>query len=173
MRLEETILDSIQYYPSLFPTRESVLNNLFCTAGNGYVWREGQLVHASGWPDAEPADHFRVRHGWPPSTDQDHYLWGVISTAHERCKPGHQFTLPPRRRRVTVAQASWHAGCIYPLSEYHSKMLRVPEDARQDWVQGAIETAHMVIDLSERSMDEQGKRNLALARAALQCLETT
>ena len=34
----------MDFYPDLFPTRQHCLNHLFCTVGNGYEWKDGELV---------------------------------------------------------------------------------------------------------------------------------
>lgn len=33
-----------EYYDSIFPTREDVLNHLYCVIGNGYEWIDGKIV---------------------------------------------------------------------------------------------------------------------------------
>ncbi len=44
MRLEETLLQSFYYYPTLFQKRMDVMNHMFLTLGNGYYWVGGELV---------------------------------------------------------------------------------------------------------------------------------
>lgn len=44
MRAEETLQFMMDFYPELFPSRKHYLNHLFCTIGNGYDWRKGELV---------------------------------------------------------------------------------------------------------------------------------
>lgn len=44
MNLEDTIIQALQYYPLIFKTRIDVLHHLFYVNGNGYGWRDGELV---------------------------------------------------------------------------------------------------------------------------------
>lgn len=48
MTLEQTIQSMYDKYPTLFKERADCLNHLFCTIGNGYEWKGGELV---GWND--------------------------------------------------------------------------------------------------------------------------
>ena len=41
---ERTVHNCLAVYPSIFPTRATVLDHLFCTLGGGYDWRGGCLV---------------------------------------------------------------------------------------------------------------------------------
>ena len=44
MRAEETLQFMMDFYPELYPTRKHCLNHFFCSIGNGYDWRKGELV---------------------------------------------------------------------------------------------------------------------------------
>lgn len=44
MNVELTIQDLFDNYPCLFKERADALSHLFCTIGNGYEWKEGELV---------------------------------------------------------------------------------------------------------------------------------
>jgi len=44
MQLELTIQDMFDRYPTLFKERSDCLNHLFCCIGNGYHWKNGELV---------------------------------------------------------------------------------------------------------------------------------
>ena len=44
MNVELTIQDCFDNYPGLFKERADVLSHLFCTIGNGYEWKDGELV---------------------------------------------------------------------------------------------------------------------------------
>jgi len=45
MTLELTIQHLFDTYPTLFKERADCLNHLFCTVGNGYEWRDGELCY--------------------------------------------------------------------------------------------------------------------------------
>lgn len=44
MRLEQTIQNVFDNFPILFDKREDVLVYIFCVFGNGYKWKNGQLL---------------------------------------------------------------------------------------------------------------------------------
>jgi hypothetical protein len=44
MTLKNNIRESLLYYPSLFANSLEVMNHLFCVIGNGYEWKDGELV---------------------------------------------------------------------------------------------------------------------------------
>lgn len=44
MRAEDTLQYMADFYPSIFPTRKHALDHLFCVVGNGYEWKDGELV---------------------------------------------------------------------------------------------------------------------------------
>ena len=48
MNVELTIQEMYNEYPTLFIDRVDALNHLFCTIGNGYDWKNGELV-SSGY----------------------------------------------------------------------------------------------------------------------------
>lgn len=48
MNVELTIQEMYNEYPTLFVDRVDALNHLFCTIGNGYDWKNGELV-SSGY----------------------------------------------------------------------------------------------------------------------------
>jgi hypothetical protein len=53
MNVELTIQDMFDLYPTLFKDRSDCLNHLFCTIGNGYYWKNGELVLNIGEVDYE------------------------------------------------------------------------------------------------------------------------
>lgn len=44
MTVELTIQEMFDKYPTLFKERADCLNHLFCTIGNGYHWKDGELI---------------------------------------------------------------------------------------------------------------------------------
>lgn len=44
MKVQDTLVDCIRRYPSLYKTGGDVLHHLFCVIGNGYRWCDGELV---------------------------------------------------------------------------------------------------------------------------------
>lgn len=44
MKFEQTLQCMLDFSGDLYPTRKHCLNHLFCTIGNGYEWKNGELV---------------------------------------------------------------------------------------------------------------------------------
>ena len=44
MTVETTLQDMYDNFPDLFSNRQECYDHLFCTNGNGYTWRWGQIV---------------------------------------------------------------------------------------------------------------------------------
>ena len=47
MNVQDTVRDSLLEYPMLFCNALDVYNHLFCVIGNGYEWRDGELIELS------------------------------------------------------------------------------------------------------------------------------
>ena len=61
MTVETTVQWMFDHYPDLYSTREECFDHLFCTIGNGYEWKWGQLVyHDRGDPDYDDYNRGRL-----------------------------------------------------------------------------------------------------------------
>ena len=47
MTLKETVRENLLNYPLLFKNALDVYDQLFCVIGNGYKWKDGELVSTS------------------------------------------------------------------------------------------------------------------------------
>lgn len=117
----------VENYPSLFRTRFDILNHLFLVIGNGYKWRNGQLVDVCGDDDLEPD----LRQ-WPKWIKKEilkswNYQWGVRDCLREK---------------KTFDEVGF-----YPMCEY-SKLATIPKDIQDDWHELALEAYCMVLDSS-------------------------
>lgn len=169
MTLQETIVNSIRYYPGIQPTRETVLNHLFCVIGNGFDWAEGALVNGEVY-EGDPEQRLRE---WSDEFSRNHPMSHDIPgveerrlkrleeeiqksrEAEERAKPGypHDFS-----RGFEGINPCWDATNIYPLCQY-SKIMTVPPNVRPDWLEGAVEVIDMVRGLGEVE-DDRSADNL-------------
>lgn len=133
MTVETTVQEMFDRYPDLFSTREECFDHLFCTIGNGYQWKWGQLIyHEPGdcaldkeWHEADYAKEFHAR-------------------AHQSKK-----NIEARHKRNAIFV---RAGIIkkvdehhwYPLSKKYSKLFTIPANAREDWKAAVDECKKML-----------------------------
>ena len=48
MNVKETLWKALINFPTIFPNALSVYNHLFCVGGNGYEWKDGELIEVLG-----------------------------------------------------------------------------------------------------------------------------
>lgn len=69
MKVEEHIQWLYDKYPDLFQTRKEALNEIFCVCGNGYQWRDGEII-CEDHPITYTVTPKEIRgkaHQWKPS----------------------------------------------------------------------------------------------------------
>lgn len=139
MTVETTIQWMFDNYPDLFPDRQKCYDHLFCTIGNGYEWRRGQLVRydEEDNPKAEEQDYL----SYPPMAVQSEENVRKYMERMELFKDG---GLPKSPR--------W-----YPLCEY-SKINNVPEDVKPDW-KAAVEECKEMLMKDGIKLDEGEQKN--------------
>lgn len=132
MTVETTIQEMFDHYPLLYSTRKECLDHLFCTIGNGYEWKWGQLIYDDGNSlrdkDMHDADYAKPFH----------------AKAHQSIK-----NIKARQKRNAVFEK---AGITksddehhwYPLSKEFSYLFHVPRNAKQDWKDAAEECKKML-----------------------------
>ena len=143
MKPERTLQKMYDKYPELFPTRQRVLNHLFCVIGNGYSWYKGEVV-----------------------SDDDLFIWDnkieryIIDPDYTIDEKSDIISTPPKTEKENKKDMEeWRmslAECIhhlhpeksieehykdlernfnkwYPLSEEHSLIYTVPDDVTPEW----------------------------------------
>jgi hypothetical protein len=124
----------MRQYPSLHPTEHHVLIHLFVHYGNGFRWRDGELVDLFPEPDAEVflrraksyaksyASFARIsrRAGEEPNDD--------IVKAHR--KP-----VPP----ITMLHA--------PSMMGYEAVLNIPDNIKPDWLDAAWRAYHLICSI--------------------------
>ncbi len=149
---KNTIKESLLSYPTLYKKEEDVLEHLFFVIGNGYEWKNGQLVDIDGkrgsmesrvkeiWDDRLQREHcskiFKV--DWPegfyPKTVDDpiiQALWKAQDDFRKKCI------------EIGVRDGDTERS-IYPISGY-CKLYSVPKDVKPDW----LAAAHKAYDLAK------------------------
>ena len=70
MRAEDTLQFMFDFYPNLFPTRKHCLDHLFCTVGNGYKWKNGELVE-----DDEYTKRYKLKKPMKKAISKNEEMW--------------------------------------------------------------------------------------------------
>ena len=138
MTVETTVQWMFDHYPDLYSTREECFDHLFCTIGNGYEWKWGQLVYRDrGNPDYDEKIEKKLH-------DDDYAKeWHV--RAHQSKK-----NIEAKRKRDSVFV---RAGILknidehhwYPLSKRYSRLFTIPADAKEDW-KAAVEECKKMLE---------------------------
>lgn len=136
MTVETTVQEMFDKYPILFSTREECFDHLFCTIGNGYVWKWGQLIYIG---DIEDFDEEEAKK-W---NDDDY------AVEHPRASQSEK-NLEDRRKHdelyvkhgliKKVGEHTW-----YPLCKRYSRLFTIPADAREDW-KAAVEECKKMLE---------------------------
>lgn len=150
MTLKNTIKKMLTQYPTLFQDRAQCLCHLYCTNGNGYEWKNGQLV-----------DKFQAEYQNEPSeiekkiADSLSSQVDAVELSHEtmdaKCSTFLQrqliefYRIERAKKNIDkLIQPNFHdfiqtGFTFYPLCEY-AKILNIPADVKKDWLDGAKET---------------------------------
>ena len=108
MTVETTVQEMFDRYPLMYSTREECFDHLFCTIGNGYEWKRGQLVYRdSGDPDYDEKyeqklnedDYVRKRRGRASQSKKKHR--GQTEARFAVCQGGNT----QKRRRAQLVSA--------------------------------------------------------------------
>lgn len=165
MRLEDTVFNSMWQYPCLWGfdalARYRVMNHLFFTIGNGYEWKDGQLVEKFPEPKISWQMYIHEALGGDLQLQtnalRDEYVEIV----------GTDLDLPSYR-------ISSHDRSVqfYPACTRFSKVFFVPKDVQPDWLSGAIEFLTFALNSptswwSSDSSDPSGTKQRNLCREQL------
>lgn len=146
---EKYIIESIESYPGIFPTRFDFLRHLFCVNGNGYEWREDGKIYTF---NERTKNHttltykeFLKRRNSTSLEDlklfrnylKDYYLHekSIALTAKERSK------IYTSQFRLTDVM---HQINMYPLCEY-SLIICFPDNYDRQWRKDMIFMANWII----------------------------
>lgn len=167
MTLKNAIKRMITEYPMLFQDRVQCLDHLFCVIGNGYDWKNGQLVIPKYVRDEEKLSK-KKRPVENRLIDGEQMIQQMLD-----CQPGKWVTTKNfidkeyslnsftqgllieffRRERALrnidkICTPGFHEWVpteyrFYPICGY-SKFLNLPKDIKPDWLEGAKETLGLV-----------------------------
>jgi hypothetical protein len=152
MTLDETIRDCVHFYPSLFESRISALDHLYCVLGNGYDWQDGVLVERGTYKPFEPM--VRLEHQRQAREEEfSDALSGVLSDWYVKRAAVIRRVHENEQAIVTGAMNYTLVGKhgFYPLTAISCPrhLSEVPDDVQPDWLAGAVEVAELIIAFGE------------------------
>ena len=127
MTVETTLQRMFDFYPDLYSNRQECFNQLFCTVGNGYMWRDGQIVTCEGEDisdsELDYSKQFHVRAHQSKKNIEKRRAYLDMLVKRGIAKPGHHW---------------------YPLSKKYSLLFSVPDDVKPDWKAAVEECKQML-----------------------------
>ena len=138
MTVETTLQEMFDRYPLMYSTREERFDHLFCTIGNGYEWKWGQLVyHDRGDPDYDEEYERKL--------NEDDY---ARKRRERACQSKKNIDAKLKRDELLVKVGIFEsagARSWYPLSRMYSRLFTIPDDAKDDW-KAAVEECKRILE---------------------------
>lgn len=150
MRAEDTLQYLMDFYGDLYPTRKHALDYLFCVIGNGFEWKNGELMtrceYLDRWQPRKPIEH----------AEPSKLISNIYASRLERYnrmkerEDGKKGEASLKRLEFLLnydPNQKWS-----PLCEY-SKIFNIPDDIKPDWLELVNETKELLkqdgIDIEE------------------------
>ena len=137
MTVESTVQELFDKYPILFSTREECFDHLFCTIGNGYKWKWGQLIYQEIYDEGYDEEEDRLFHEADYSKEHPKATQSK-KNLEERRKHDELYLKHGLIKKI--GEHEW-----YPLSRKYSRIFQVPDDVRDDW-KAAIEECKRMLE---------------------------
>ncbi len=157
MDVETTIKVMRLSYPIVTRTRFGALHHLFCVNGNGYEWKDGELVAVDADDDARKA------------------AIEIVTCEHDHPMPFDRIDREIAHARKCGGRSAWDSDPTtyswYPLCEY-SEIMKVPDDVKPDWKAEAITIAKIMAGADESWVRDCAMANKKLAKKILKKLGT-
>jgi hypothetical protein len=162
MKLESMIRRMILRHPSIFSNRARALDHLFCVNGTGMKWQDGEITYEPGFEDRKTrsrqrqdyidmcAKHDKDAKERAETIAREKQMFAYIDK-HIRalCHNADLNWLPPWEEFPPIHDASF-----YPLCQY-ANLVNVPDDAKPDWLAGAIEVCELILALPKMKKSKQ------------------
>ena len=137
MTVEATVQEMFDKYPQLFSTREECFDHLFCTIGNGYEWKWGQLVY-----------HEKCDPDWDEEAEKERNEDDYAKSHMKACQSKENIEAKKKREELWVKHGMLDkvdGHCWYPLSKKYSRLFTIPIDAKEDW-KAAVEECKKMLE---------------------------
>lgn len=127
MKPERTLQRMYNDHPHLFPTRQRALNHLFCVIGNGYEWKNGELVD----DEYEYFDNESDIISKSPMTEEEyevqHRKW-IEDRVEFKCSINKGLTRKEALKHTLENIHKW-----YPINKKFSFICNLPNDITPEW----------------------------------------
>jgi hypothetical protein len=161
MTVHDTIKQAMVEYPRIFPSRVQVIHHLFWVIGNGYEWKDGELI------SIDPPHPITPYQTDKNSMEQNAEWREVLSdpALYDTLFAGREKSLVDFSKFVFdndnfVDSYRIDLNDVYPLSEY-AKVLTVPSDVKKDWLNAAWESISDVDFLLDFERDKKESKKIA------------
>lgn len=150
-----TLEQNIQYlyikYPSISPTRQSVLNYLYITIGNGYDWKNGQLISEIDHEDKNLIQKIKDKNHVPasePGYKQGPYR--IEEIILKRRFEQNKITKKEYKQSLNELNSKVYYS-FYPFAkdDKYPSINNLPEDIKPDYLLGAIEACQDILKYCE------------------------
>lgn len=172
MNLEDTIYVMCAAYSCIFPNRRAALNHLFCTGGNGYEWKDGELI-TKNWDFSNPdkpkqiiytnkedeiAAIFSQRkieaaYRTDRDKEQDKRIKEILGPekwksfkAKQDYQNRYDYVIPENIKwRVRDTSIKPIDGLTWYPIDRDSNLYKFPKNIKPDWLEAIIETCNLII----------------------------
>lgn len=144
MTFLETEQDCFKYYPSLFETRNDVINQLFFVIGNGYDWLDGGLISGDQEPKLLPEE--RSKNSLEKLLESFENFDKKYKDFEEKYKDDDSlkdFFKKFKEVKIEKEISSANKNDFYPICEY-SKIVNIPNNITKDWLEVSWTAAKML-----------------------------
>jgi hypothetical protein len=133
MTVKETLKRCLLQYPSIFPNKWAVYHQWFIVNGNGYEWKNGQLISIDDKQCKNISDAIEKHFEFYLS--EHSLLTSPLKHTIKSCKKNILDSLNWKERAKDFSKQREE---LYPLCQY-AKILNTPEDIKADWKEAAQE----------------------------------
>lgn len=160
MTIKDTIKSMIIMFPGLCPTKLSVYNHLFLTNGNGFRWKNGELISKNSEKNCSIEDGLEALFNGQLQYD---FLKDYLNITTDSEDIINYFK---RRNKEKLELAKviinyekitneklylTNKEELYPLSKY-SKILNIPDDIKDDWKDAIKEFLDFIMTSEENEV---------------------
>lgn len=180
MTVKDALKRSLLNYPTIFPNAFSVYHHWFCVVGNGYEWKDGELVHKiiPGYEDnlAEDKDQAIIRYlndnlinEWKEDGTARRFLKLNMSDEEDITKyviRHNKDVIEDIKRIIDIEQrmkdftirknidlyADKSEFKFYPLSKY-SHICDIPDNIKPEWLSAVMEMVK-IMDANQEKIED-------------------
>lgn len=125
MKAENTLQIMMDFHGDLFYTRQKCLDHLFCVIGNGYEWKDGELIDTD--VDERVTRYTFIKDIEHAEPSLETKMTGLQEEQILMTKI--QLKSLENPKILEMLPQKW-----YPISEEYSYICNYPEDIKPDWL---------------------------------------